>query len=108
MNCALTVLKIDVDAHQQCLTIGRLAAQARRAGVTIHWMRQERSRSGRGWHLLVAVSPAIASAMEIVALQAIFGSDPAREANNILRARALPHVPEFWQTRWNVLYDPLA
>ncbi len=42
--------------------------------------------------------------MEMVALQAICGSDPYREASNVLRVRQLDKVPEFWRRRWNVLY----
>jgi len=41
---------------------------------------------------------------ETVAMQLLLGSDPKREAFNLLRAHSLGDAPEFWRDRWNVLY----
>lgn len=44
-------------------------------------------RSTNGWHAKVELDPAPSSPMEIVALQAVCGSDPSRESCNVQRAR---------------------
>jgi hypothetical protein len=47
--------------------------------------------------------------MEMVALQAILGSDRYREACNVQRVRTIrtmtPDMRAFWEPRWNVFYD---
>jgi hypothetical protein len=65
---------------------------------------RRRSPSGSGWHLVLTVVPEPQSPVEVVALQAILGSDPLREACNLHRANMFPTVSPFWQDRWNVLY----
>lgn len=42
--------------------------------------------------------------LEVVCLQLLLGSDPKREAFNLLRAHNLGDAPAFWRDRWNVLY----
>lgn len=42
--------------------------------------------------------------METVCLQLLLGSDPKREAFNLLRAHSIGDAPAFWRDRWNVLY----
>ena len=98
-------LKIDVD-HNEPLPIAELLRRSIRANVKIVSLAQWRSPSGRGWHVLLKVTPAPKTAMETVALQILFGSDPYREAYNINRARAVDagQVPRFWRNRWNVFY----
>lgn len=64
------------------------------------------SRSRKGRHVYLVIEPPCANAVEMVALQAVLGSDPYREACNTARARILDQVPEFWRHRWNVFYDP--
>lgn len=44
------------------------------------------------------------SPVETVAMQLLLGSDPKREAFNLLRAHNLGDAPAFWRDRWNVLY----
>lgn len=100
----VTVLKIDIDAGRDLPTLATLTRRLRFAGKRPLWLAQERSRSGRGWHLWLAVTPKC-SEMETVALQAVCGSDPAREANNVLRVNQLPYVSAFWRDRWNVFYQ---
>lgn len=105
------VLKIDVDRGYAPLTLAELTGRLRRAGKRPVWLLQERSASGQGWHLWCAVRPACRSLLEVVALQAVCGSDLRREANNVLRAVQLPRLApaarRYWTARANVFYDPL-
>lgn len=75
-----------------------------RAGYSVESCEARRSPSGKGWHVVIAVSPRPRTAMEVVALQAVLGSDPWREAMQIARARAFPKCPPFMRDAWNVLY----
>lgn len=59
-------------------------------------------RTRRGWHVVVAVRKRIA-APYIVAAQAIIGSDPMREAFNLMRVRKLRSCKTKYP--WNVLYE---
>lgn len=98
------MLLIDCDADDRLLSLATLTRRLRFANKRPLWLAQERSRSGRGWHLWLAVTP-VCTPMETVALQAVCGSDLAREANNVLRVNQLPHVSRYWRTRWNVFYQ---
>jgi len=104
----LAILRIDVDADARLLTLSELHGRLRRAGKRALWLLQERSRSLRGWHVTVRVSPPCCSLAELVALQAICGSDPYREANNLLRVQHVGRVSPFWQRAGcvSVFYDP--
>lgn len=98
------LLKIDVDRGSPmslALTVIRLD----RAGYRCRWMSQERSPSGKGWHVLASVSP-LPTAGEAVALQLLLGSDPGREAANLQRVYHVIRgtLPAYWEARWNVLY----
>lgn len=77
-------------------------------------------KSTKGWHAKIRLTPSPAP-IEAVALQAVCGSDPLREACNLQRAREVERwarqteeggsdighaAAEFWRTRWNVLYQP--
>ena len=99
------MLKIDIDSGKP-LPIMTMIQRAARAGFVIHALAQWRSPSGRGWHLLVELEPEPTTAMETVALQLLFGSDPNREAYNLNRARQVDAgaVDPYWAKRWNVLY----
>lgn len=107
-NSALAVLKIDADAGTPLRTIAELQGMLARAGKRLRALQQSRSRSGDGWHLRLWVTPPCRSLTEVIALQAICGSDPYREANNLLRATRLGCVTPFWRrpAAVNVLYDP--
>ena len=61
-------------------------------------------KSKRGWHI-VAVFPEKYKPMELVAIQAICGSDPMREALNWVRASQPGQLRGFWGRRWNILYS---
>ncbi len=97
-------LKLDYDTGMKALTDKQIELRLTRAGYEVLETSRLRSPSGEGWHLIIALNPVPDSAMEIVALQAILGSDPLREASNVQRARVLADVPKWWRGRWNVLY----
>ena len=98
------LLKIDVDEGMAFPNNRRLDHLLARAGYRRESIIRRRSPSGSGWHLVLTVSPTPQSDLEVVALQAILGSDPLREACNLHRANLLQQVSPFWQERWNVLY----
>lgn len=99
-------IKLDFDAGDRVPSVGEVAYLLSRAQLRLNWWRQRRSRSGKGWHIVLDVSPRPRTCMEVAALQAMLGSDPRREACNINRARMVDagRVPSFWRKRWNVLY----
>lgn len=105
----LTELRIDVDPGEPVFSVDHVCGLLRRAGKRALWLRQERSGSGKGWHLTLAVSPPCRDLMEVVALQAVLGSDRYREANNVCRVRALDRMDAdaraYWSRRLNVFYD---
>lgn len=96
------MLRLDVD-RKRPIAIGRLGWLLRRAGYRPVTLMQTRSPSGRGWHVMCDIDP-VPSELETVTLQAILGSDVAREACNLQRVRMLPKVSPYWQQRFNVLY----
>ena len=55
-------------------------------------------QSTNGWHAKAELRPAPRSPMEIVALQAICGSDPLRESCNVQRAREVMGLVEYAAT----------
>lgn len=61
-------------------------------------------RTRRGWHVIVTTGRQIAPPL-VLAAQAIWGSDRRREMHNLGRVQNLRHVPKFWRSRWNVLYE---
>jgi len=103
---AVPVLKLDLDG-KQLHTLDWMRRRLDRANRVLKAWLVEESPSGRGWHQWVIVYPHPTSALEMVALQLLLGSDPLREAYNINRARAVDfsgHVPDWWRARWNVFY----
>jgi hypothetical protein len=99
------LLLLDIDRGVPVPKVGRLCLLLRRAGYRPVWLMQKRSRSGKGWHLVLKVTPRPKSATEVVALQAILGSDVMREACNLRRAVLLPMMPRWARKMWNVLYE---
>lgn len=97
-------LRCDYDEGVCPPTDGRVYRLLKRAGYGVERTEWYRSPSGKGWHLVVDTDPLPGSEMEVVALQAVLGSDPLREACNVMRARNVGRVGPFWRTRWNVLY----
>ena len=72
-------------------------------GLTIVWQRWDRTQ--HGWHLIVKIKQRLTLA-EIIAAQAILGSDRNRERLNLARAISLRlHPSRFWERRANILYS---
>lgn len=103
-------LKIDVDPGQPLLPVQEMRNLLERAGFQLLSRVKERSGSGKGWHVYVYVAPQPTNT-EMVALQAILGSDRYREACNVGRVRTLATLRggfgTYWSSpdRWNVFYD---
>ena len=103
------LLKIDVDPGHEVYTLGHMRRLLDRAGYQIVERWKRRSGSGKGWHVYVMLDRAVSSPMEMVALQAVLGSDRYREACNVQRVRTIEHLsPDmraYWEPRWNVFYE---
>lgn len=92
------------------LTVAKLVGRLARANRRLVALGQSRSPSGKGWHLWVTVDPAPMTAVEVVALQLICGSDVNRECYNLNRARRVDagQVPPPFDRSWNVFYRKAA
>lgn len=97
------MVKLDWDRGTVPPDVGTLTWLLGRAGFRPVALMQKRSPGGRGWHGWLIVRP-VPSFVEIVALQAILGSDPSREACNLARAVLAPTLHARQRRRWNVTY----
>lgn len=75
----------------------------RAAGYRVRSMQVFSSR--RHVHLVIRLKPSPRSLVEKIALQLLCGSDRAREANNLRRARLLRRMPGWARKTANVLYE---
>lgn len=101
----MTLLKLDLDGGATVRgVLQRITHWARLTRLRVQAVRYSRSR--HGWHVMVQVWQRLSPA-EIVAAQAMLGSDWRREAFNLLRVRALGRAPRFWRQpgRWNVFFS---
>ena len=98
-------LRLDYDGRRPP-KLTRAAWLLGRAGYRLDWWSECRSPGGKGWHVEAGLRPRPRTCVELVALQAVLGSDPAREACNVTRARMVDRraVSPWWARRWNVLY----
>lgn len=96
-------IKVDWDDSTEP-DLGVMFAKLQRAGYMAVDVTLRPSPSGNGWHVLIDVEPCLTHPMEVVALQAILGSDPWREAMQMNRARAYRKAPAWMRKDWNVLY----
>ena len=73
-------------------------------GVRVRDVRHD--RTARGFHVVVMLRDRMTRA-EIVAIQAVLGSDSKREALNLMRARSirLHGCPREFRDRWNLLFE---
>src|SRR3979490_2231502 len=102
----MTTLKIDIDSRRKPSRASVLQ-RARIAQLEVVGITDLRSPSGRGWHRYIAVRPAPTSALEVVVLQLLFGSDPIRESFNYVRAKMVDRkqVSAFFAKRWDTFYE---
>lgn len=80
-------------------------AVCRIIGVRPLWVESKRTR--HGWHVRVCFRNRFTAA-ELVAFQACCGSDPRREALNLMRVfnmRRSGVRSKFWIDRWNLLFS---
>lgn len=80
----------------------RLRIVMRAQRLTVEYVRVDRTT--RGWHVWVIVRQRMAFP-RVILVQSLLGSDWKRELFNSRRAIAWRHVPEFWRSRANVLYE---
>ena len=105
-------IKLDIDPERWANwssympdNVDTIRRRIERAGYQIRETDMRPSPSGKGFHMLFHVTPRPKSAMEVVALQAICGSDPYREAMQMHRARSFPYAAVWMRNGWNVLYQ---
>lgn len=98
----MTILKLDTDRSRPA-PLWRLWWVLRLMGLRASWV--EYARTKRGWHTVVAIPGPWLLPYEVVALQAVMGSDRNREAFNLARARLVQAgiAPRSW--RYNVLFE---
>lgn len=97
----MTLLYLDFDGRLPAQLLDRITACAKLWGWPLEAVRMD--RTARGWHVVIGVNKRVAP-YYIVAAQAILGSDPHREAFNLMRVQGLADRPAYWRRRWNVLY----
>lgn len=106
MRIKQSYLKIDLDNCKK-VDLDTIRRRIERAGYSIYKVVASRqSPSKKGWHVILDIMPRPKSPYEVVALQAICGSDPYREAMQMNRARNFFRAPLWMRDSWNVLYLP--
>lgn len=80
-------VRLDIDAGHERPRLVDLVGLCKRAGYAIVALSERRSPGGKGWHLTMELDPRPRTMVEVVALQAICGSDPWREAVTLYRSR---------------------
>lgn len=76
----------------------------RMCGLHVQYMRDDRTR--KGWHRIIQIRERL-SPSELVALQALCGSDRRREGLNLMRVLRSRErgMSDFEGARWNILYS---
>ena len=98
---------IDLDSHKS-LAIPKLYAHLRCCGLRSLALGINRTR--RGWHAAIVLDKKLPLA-ELIALQAVLGSDRMREAMNLMRVISIREhggekaLGDFWKQRHNILFD---
>lgn len=100
-----STVKLDWD-HKRRPSLRRMVRLCDRAGYRLVAFAERRSPGGEGWHCWLVLSPRPATMVEVVALQAILGSDPWREAVTLYRAKRAN--TKQLRRMVNVLYAPCA
>lgn len=96
------VAKLDIDGELPAELVQSICWTLHRLDNAPQLVRID--RTARGWHVTIELERDV-TALELVAMQAILGSDPRRETFNLVRVRNLADVPPCWEERWNVLYS---
>lgn len=98
------LIKLDIDKGMKRPTMAAITLKLARAGYRFNWLSETVSPGGNGFHITMELIPAPRNPEEVVAIQAMLGSDPYREASNLMRAKKYYRVNKFWRERWNVFY----
>lgn len=93
--------KLLLDFDERRPAPAELLARLKLCGIALKTIRFERS-TNRGWHVIMWTEKRL-SKLQTVAVQAILGSDPRREAINYQRATS-GVCNGFWQKRFNILF----
>jgi hypothetical protein len=89
--------------HPNAVPCPPLASLVHTTGLSVQWVRWDRTR--HGWHAVVKIRQKLKLA-EVIACQAILGSDRDRERLNITRCLSLRlHPSAYWEKRANILYS---
>ncbi len=97
MRGAADLLMLDVDSLKP-RSLTWLQWVFRRLNIGVHWIRYD--RTAKGWHVIIRCRERF-KALEIVALQAILGSDWRRETFNLARVRS----GKLRGGQWNILFE---
>ncbi len=95
---------MDYDSPVDIPSIGELHSIARIIDISPVAVCYKRTR--RGWHIAITFLERF-TAIELIAIQAIYGDDPMRGALNFMRywQSKGKKVPKFWRDRSNILYQ---
>jgi hypothetical protein len=106
MTKADAMVKLDLDGRRARIRWRRWVWLLRRAGYEPVALGYRRSPGGKGWHVWIEVDPMPRRPEEVVAVEAMLGSDPARVAMQLVRAKSYYRMPGWERRRWNTLYLP--
>jgi hypothetical protein len=95
---------LDFDVARPVPRLVPILARLRVIGLRAQWTSQRRTK--RGWHMEIGINFALTPS-ELCGVQAVLGSDLAREAMNLRRAISLRvhKHSRFWKKRWNILFQ---
>lgn len=99
-------VKLDIDGEDDWPHIGEITRLVMRAGYRLVAVGNAPSPSGRGYHIIIHVTPRPRCVFEVVALELLLGGDKNREAMQLFRARGFTQMPRFARDAWNILYEP--
>lgn len=96
-------LMLDFD-RRRTPKMGGLFVLLRMCGLRVKHICDTRSR--RGWHRVITLTETLGK-FEIIAIQALAGSDRRREGLNLMRALRSREcgMSRFQESRWNILYS---
>lgn len=95
-------LFVDYDTDHDTKSFCDISAIARIVDIKPSSVCYKRTR--RGWHVIIRLTEKL-EPIELVCLQAIYESDPMREALNYMRVKNMHKADAFWRQRWNILYQ---
>lgn len=96
-------LLLDYDMARPVPRLAPLLSRLRVIGLRARWFSYRRTK--HGWHVEIGIDSALTPS-ELVAAQAVLGSDLRRETMNLRRAISLRvhKHSRFWRARWNILF----